>query len=367
MAQVAVKVYRDMLRSEEPTAAADEPPPTTTTTTPPTEVGRLRQRADKVWLALGLVGRDLVTDTDAAADEVATAEELRNLMLEEVRGGLLERLDRIIQTLQRWLNLFALFLSRFFFFEFPNNLRHLCTTMPWSIWPALVVLWGVCWMFYNGNNGAATTPVDGMPNDVNTVEELDVPQQPYDFSGHAQASLSPLSIVAPTTPTGAIGGSVMHWNGTPTMGYPTSNPPSAVPWMQDTMMVSPDTFSPANQTFGAWDPASSGLGPTPNFGASGSMDQGPLPLTAPAGLVGLGVGGGPNPLGPFFAPVSPNAPAENAKWMQAGSGQSIIMDTPPISPPALTGHNPVSAGHRGGFPCDEPGCSKTYKTANGIK
>jgi hypothetical protein len=20
--------------------------------------------------------------------------------------------------------------------------------MPWTIWPALVVLWGVCWMFY---------------------------------------------------------------------------------------------------------------------------------------------------------------------------------------------------------------------------
>lgn len=34
-----------------------------------------------------------------------------------------------------------------FFFEFPRGLRHLCTTMPWTIWPALVVLWGVCWMF----------------------------------------------------------------------------------------------------------------------------------------------------------------------------------------------------------------------------
>lgn len=33
-------------------------------------------------------------------------------------------------------------------FEFPNGIRHLCTTMPWTIWPALVVLWGVCWMFY---------------------------------------------------------------------------------------------------------------------------------------------------------------------------------------------------------------------------
>ncbi|CAI6090688.1 unnamed protein product, partial [Clonostachys chloroleuca] len=31
--------------------------------------------------------------------------------------------------------------------EFPHAVRHLCTTMPWTIWPALVVLWGVCWMF----------------------------------------------------------------------------------------------------------------------------------------------------------------------------------------------------------------------------
>jgi len=31
---------------------------------------------------------------------------------------------------------------------FPGTVRPRCTTMPWSIWPALVVLWGVCWMFY---------------------------------------------------------------------------------------------------------------------------------------------------------------------------------------------------------------------------
>lgn len=147
---MAVKVYRDMLRTP------DEPPPLEPPETPPpTEAGRLRQRADIVWLALGLVGRDLVTDT-AEAPEALTEEELRRAMREEVGRGILERLDRIIQTLQRWLNLFALFLSRFFFFEYPNNLRHLCTTMPWSIWPALVVLWGVCWMFY----GEAESPYE---------------------------------------------------------------------------------------------------------------------------------------------------------------------------------------------------------------
>lgn len=32
---------------------------------------------------------------------------------------------------------------------FPNRQRPRCTTMPWNLWPSLVVLWGVCWMFYD--------------------------------------------------------------------------------------------------------------------------------------------------------------------------------------------------------------------------
>ncbi|QGI96237.1 hypothetical protein CEK26_009306 [Fusarium fujikuroi] len=49
-------------------------------------------------------------------------------------------------------------------FEFPNNIRHTCTTMPWTIFPALLVLWGVCWMFIIGSSqpepewGNATDP-----------------------------------------------------------------------------------------------------------------------------------------------------------------------------------------------------------------
>ena len=41
--------------------------------------------------------------------------------------------------------------------EFPNRLRPPCTTMPWNVRPALVVLWGVCWMFYS----RPTTPQPG--------------------------------------------------------------------------------------------------------------------------------------------------------------------------------------------------------------
>lgn len=34
------------------------------------------------------------------------------------------------------------------FSEWPNGQRPLSTTWPWNIKPSLVVLWGVCWMFY---------------------------------------------------------------------------------------------------------------------------------------------------------------------------------------------------------------------------
>ena len=35
------------------------------------------------------------------------------------------------------------------FSEWPNGQRPLSTTWPWNIKPSLIVLWGVCWMFYN--------------------------------------------------------------------------------------------------------------------------------------------------------------------------------------------------------------------------
>lgn len=48
---------------------------------------------------------------------------------------------------------FHMLLERLLFFcdfsVFPNKRRPPCTTMPWTIRPALVVLWGVCWMFHN--------------------------------------------------------------------------------------------------------------------------------------------------------------------------------------------------------------------------
>lgn len=35
------------------------------------------------------------------------------------------------------------------FSEWPSGQRPLSTSWPWNIRPSLVILWGVCWMFYN--------------------------------------------------------------------------------------------------------------------------------------------------------------------------------------------------------------------------
>jgi hypothetical protein len=61
--------------------------------------------------------------------------------------GLLDTIIELMQTVRVHI---ILILDTFFtgFSEFPNSMRPPCTTMPWTIWPALLVLWGVCWMFY---------------------------------------------------------------------------------------------------------------------------------------------------------------------------------------------------------------------------
>jgi hypothetical protein len=64
-----------------------------------------------------------------------------------------ERIARLWRSLE-YLVLLLLSILRFLlgcskFGGFQNRERPRCTTMPWNIWPSLVVLWGVCWMFVN--------------------------------------------------------------------------------------------------------------------------------------------------------------------------------------------------------------------------
>ena len=49
------------------------------------------------------------------------------------------------------------------FSEWPNGQRPLNTTWPWNVKPSLVVLWGVCWMFYDDNTPRTRRPPPQQP------------------------------------------------------------------------------------------------------------------------------------------------------------------------------------------------------------
>ena len=75
------------------------------------------------------------------------------------------------------------------FAEWPNGQRPLNTTWPWNVKPSLVVLWGVCWMFYGFNdddNNSWMTHMPGRPDlpDENPLSEglfWAGPSQPWQF------------------------------------------------------------------------------------------------------------------------------------------------------------------------------------------
>ncbi|TLD39628.1 hypothetical protein E2P81_ATG00615 [Venturia nashicola] len=84
-------------------------------------------------------------------------------ILWEFIHNLFLKTDRFLQSLykhfQLWKKLLYLFIFYSCFSVFPNAFRHFCTTMPWTIWPSLVILWGVCWMFYRPLLGHEADPV----------------------------------------------------------------------------------------------------------------------------------------------------------------------------------------------------------------
>lgn len=105
---------------------------------------------------------DLVSSTMALLDDA-------KIPVDMIGDELLEWLkkiellsDQLFERFQRFYSQFLIYALIFFclFNEFPNSIRHLCTTMPWTIWPALVVLWGVCWMFYS-ESGSNKAPEGG--------------------------------------------------------------------------------------------------------------------------------------------------------------------------------------------------------------
>jgi hypothetical protein len=83
------------------------------------------------------------------------------------------------------------------FTEWPSGQRPLSTTWPWNIRPSLIVLWGVCWMFYYNEQNNEDKPrspavqelVDGSlnwtPTSIDNMEEF---EQGTRHSEHANSS-----------------------------------------------------------------------------------------------------------------------------------------------------------------------------------
>lgn len=74
------------------------------------------------------------------------------------------------------------------FAEWPNGQRPLNTTWPWNVKPSLVVLWGVCWMFYGNddNDFGATQKPRADPNQTFRIRQ---PSQDLRFMPNVSACL----------------------------------------------------------------------------------------------------------------------------------------------------------------------------------
>jgi hypothetical protein len=81
----------------------------------------------------------------------------------------LERLFRHYTTLlQRLLKILFSFCN---FSLLPNRHRPPCSTMPWDILPALVILWGVCWMFYTPPHKSQSDQYNATPYTTTQTQE----------------------------------------------------------------------------------------------------------------------------------------------------------------------------------------------------
>jgi hypothetical protein len=82
--------------------------------------------------------------------EQAARDQLEQAAREQLEHERITHLWRCLEYLALLLlSILRFLLSCSKFGGFQNRERPRCTTMPWNIWPSLVVLWGVCWMFIN--------------------------------------------------------------------------------------------------------------------------------------------------------------------------------------------------------------------------
>ncbi|KAL8697123.1 MAG: hypothetical protein Q9201_007300 [Fulgogasparrea decipioides] len=123
-------------------------------------------------LVSGVLSQDKTT---ANFDHIVRC--LRQASLEALIFHGLESLEKDVQQWhQHWLQRRQL--DHGWFLEWPNGRRPLSTTWPWNVRPSLVVLWGVCWMFYDNSTRSAMEMRQQLQNNQEVATSLWVRQTP---------------------------------------------------------------------------------------------------------------------------------------------------------------------------------------------
>lgn len=115
-------------------------------------------------------GISLVDDSlygEALCDKcVANLQHILGYLQQSALDAIVHHYLRLVETqMLRWQR-YRQYLKRIgeeWFAEWPNSQRPLSTTWPWNIKPSLLVLWGVCWMFYGDDEKPTGYPRRGAP------------------------------------------------------------------------------------------------------------------------------------------------------------------------------------------------------------
>lgn len=102
---------------------------------------------------------------------------LHQAALEALISNSLKRLEgEVVNWYHYWRQRRLMCLS--WFSESSNGRRSLSTTWPWNIKPSLIILWGVCWMFYpDGESTRTPGQAEVFPNPLWTGHTPQPPQQ----------------------------------------------------------------------------------------------------------------------------------------------------------------------------------------------
>lgn len=103
------------------------------------------------------------------------------LFIREAKKPLMERFTRFLREvafrLQTYLQLIFVLCK---FSGWPDGEQPRCMSMPWNIRPVLVVLWGVCWMFYSSPEWVNPSALQQPREDENTqVDDTGKPRWTY--------------------------------------------------------------------------------------------------------------------------------------------------------------------------------------------